>query len=115
MVTAHSCQRQAVTENREPTPCQLISEPLQYLPRITLLMSTSMTNEQHRAWMAQWRRAAVALEQVQRRELARMTDAEALAAAERVLTPVGDPYRDPQRLHTSGLVDQQRIFHRRSS
>lgn len=82
---------------------------------IIQLMRTSVTNEQRQAWMAQWRRAAVALEQVQRRELARMTDAEALAAAERVLTPGGDPYRDPQRLHTSGLVEQQRIFHRRRS
>jgi len=62
-------------------------------------------------WMRQWRRAAVALAEVRQRELAQMTDATALAAAERVLaSPM--MRAPPQSNASSGLVEQQRLFQR---
>ncbi len=76
-------------------------------------MASEMTPEQQREWMQQWRRAAVALEQVKRDELARMTDAEALAAADDLLALSEHAYRDPRYETYSGLIEQQRIFHQR--
>ena len=69
-----------------------------------------MTPEQQQQWMQQWRRAAVELERIKREELARMTDAEALVIAHRVLA-LSDPlYYDERRRTTSGLIEQQRWF-----
>jgi len=66
---------------------------------------------QQQQWMRQWRHAALALAEVRQRELAQMSDAAALAAVERVLTPGGA--RVPLRTHaSSGLVEQQRLFQR---
>lgn len=59
--------------------------------------------------VAQWRRAGPALAQVRRDELRRLTDAEALAAAEDLL----DLLRLlPPAAGVSGLVEQQRLFAR---
>ena len=69
-----------------------------------------MTEAQQRQWLAQWRGATYALAQIQREELARMTDVQALMAMRRVLTPMGSPYRDPALRTMSGLVEQQRLF-----
>ena len=45
-----------------------------------------MTQPEHQhEWMRQWRRTAVALAELRRQELAQMSDADARAAAERVL------------------------------
>jgi len=44
------------------------------------------TDEQRRAWMAQWRGAAVALTDQRARELGELTDAEALAASDALLS-----------------------------
>jgi hypothetical protein len=62
-------------------------------------------------WMRQWRRAAIALAEVRQWGLAQMSDAAALAAAERVLAPlvVSEP---PRSALSSGLVEQQRLFRR---
>ena len=67
-----------------------------------------------RAWMQQWRKAAPALEEQRRRELRLLSDDDALAASEAVLslallTPI-----TRARLTDSGLVSQQRLFHRRT-
>lgn len=71
---------------------------------------TAPTEAQRRAWMAQWRSAAVALERVRLAELdcadlariaADLDDASVAAAPPRALTL------------TSGLIDQQRLFARR--
>ena len=67
-----------------------------------------------RAWMQQWRQAATALEEQRRRELRLLSDHDALATSEAVLslallTPI-----PPARLTDSGLVSQQRLFHRRT-
>lgn len=70
-----------------------------------------MTQPEHRhAWMRQWHHAAIALAEVRRRELAQMSDADALAAAERVLDLWPIPRTQPAGV--SGLVEQQRLFQR---
>ncbi|HET9214855.1 MAG TPA: hypothetical protein VFN93_08875 [Gaiellaceae bacterium] len=56
-----------------------------------------------------WRRAGPALEAMRRRELRALTDADALAAAEALLTL---PVPLPPRAELTGLVEQQRIFAR---
>lgn len=61
------------------------------------------------AVVAQWQRAAPALAGVRRDELRRLTDAEALAAAEELLDLVR---LLPPPTGTSGLVEQQRLFAR---
>jgi hypothetical protein len=67
---------------------------------------------QQQVWMQQWRRAAVALAEVRRRTLAAMDAVEALRAAERVLD-AGTPGDARPRVRGSGLVEQQRLFHRK--
>ena len=73
-----------------------------------------MDSAAQRAWMEQWRNAAAALEEQRRLELRLLSDHDGLAASEAVLslallTPI-----TPARLTDSGLVRQQRLFHRHS-
>lgn len=68
--------------------------------------------DEQRKWMLQWRRAALALAEVHRQELAVMSEGEALAAAERVLSSDMPPVPSHRR-STSGLVEQQRLFQQR--
>jgi hypothetical protein len=78
---------------------------------LALTVRHAMTQPEHRhAWMRQWHYAAIALAEVRRRELAQMSDADALAAAERVLDLW--PITRPQAAGVSGLVEQQRLFQR---
>jgi len=66
-----------------------------------------------REWVAQWQRAAVALAEVRARELASLSDTQALAAADTLLA-IGA--RAPLQVHRrtwSGLVEFQRLLHRR--
>jgi hypothetical protein len=67
-----------------------------------------------RAWMTQWRIAAVELAEQRRRELRAMSPAAALAAGDAVLSIGAIAPLAPARLHDSGLVQQQALFHRRS-
>ena len=71
-----------------------------------------MTAEERRQWMEQWRRAGPALEAQRRQELRAMSDAEALAACEALLSLVAVVPIAPHRLTDSGLVRQQALFHR---
>lgn len=64
------------------------------------------------AVVAQWRQAGAALAQVRRDELRRLTDAEALVAADELLDLVR---LLPPATGTSGLVEQQRLFARAHS
>lgn len=61
------------------------------------------------AVVAQWRRAGPALARVHRDELRRLTDADALAAAEELLELAR---LLPPPSGVSGLVEQQRLFAR---
>jgi len=63
--------------------------------------------------MMQWRRAAVALEEQRRRELRALSDREALAASDALLSLAVVLPLDRSRVTHSGLVRQQALFHRR--
>ncbi len=73
----------------------------------------SIDTAAQRAWMEQWRRAATALEDQRKQELRAMSDADALAASEALLSLALLVHINPDRLADSGLVRQQAIFHRR--
>ncbi len=66
-----------------------------------------------RAWVEQWQRAAVALAEQHRRELRALSDRDALAASDALLSlaPLLAAYRRP-RAPASGLVEQQALFQR---
>jgi hypothetical protein len=61
-------------------------------------------------WLTEYRATAEALEHIGARELAEMTDEEALRRIAS-LTVCGRPWRE--RPDWSGLVEQQALFHRR--
>lgn len=67
------------------------------------------------AWMEQWRAAGPALEEVRKRELGDLTDEQALAATEELLSLASSLPLPPERLGSSGLVAQQALLHRRAS
>ena len=67
--------------------------------------------EIQKQWAANWRAAGVALARVRAEELRSTTPAQALQAAENLLS-LASPPRDLPRWRTSGLVDQQRLFRR---
>jgi hypothetical protein len=69
--------------------------------------------EIQKQWAATWRAAGVALAGVRAEELRSMTPAQALQAAESLLSLASAP-RDLPRWSSSGLVDQQRLFRRLS-
>jgi len=71
-----------------------------------------MSSKAERTWAAQWREAGKALAEQRARELATMTDEEALAASEAVLALAALAPLDPRRLEASGLVEQQALLHR---
>jgi hypothetical protein len=75
-------------------------------------MHLAETPEVQRAWMKQWRAAEVALRQVKREELRKMTEEDVLNACDILMTDVASFYRSPKAIKTSGLVEQQRIFAR---
>ena len=66
-----------------------------------------------RAWMAQWRGAAVALAEQRIRELRALTDEDARAATLALLDLGASLPIPPDREKTSGLVIQQALFHRK--
>jgi hypothetical protein len=71
-----------------------------------------MEDSAERRWMAQWRAAAVALADQRARELAEMTDAAALVAAEAVLSLAAIASLHVDRLESSGLVELEALLHR---
>jgi hypothetical protein len=68
---------------------------------------------EHRRWIEQWNAAREALRVQRARELAALSDADALAAAEALLTVAASVDLPPDR-RTSGLVEQQALFHRKT-
>jgi hypothetical protein len=65
------------------------------------------------AWVAKWREAGPALAEQRAQELREMTEAQALAAAEALLSLALVFPLSTSRLTDSGLVRQQALFHRR--
>jgi len=72
-------------------------------------MKLATTPEEQRQWMAQWRRAAAALEEAKRDELANLSEAKAWQQIEALLSLVTSY---PRKSDTSGLVEQQAWFHK---
>lgn len=66
-----------------------------------------------RAWMAQWRGAAVALAEQRVRELRALTEEDARVAILTLLDLGASLPFPPEREQTSGLVIQQALFHRK--
>ncbi len=66
-----------------------------------------------RRWMAQWRAAALALEEQRRQEIRSLTTERALAAAEALLALASPAMLGAERRTWSGLVEQQRLLHGR--
>ena len=66
-----------------------------------------------KAWMAQWRDAAVALAEQRVRELRTLTDEHARAAIAALLDLGASLPLPPERETTSGRVIQQALFHRK--
>ncbi len=62
--------------------------------------------------MRQWKAAGPALEELRRRELFGLTDAEALSASETLLSMAAAGRLPAHRRESSGLVEQQALFHR---
>ena len=63
-----------------------------------------------REWLAQWRRAGVALERVRADDLAHLDDASALAAADTLLAIGATQPLPSDRVAWSGLIDLQRLL-----
>jgi hypothetical protein len=64
------------------------------------------------AWLAQWEAARAALAEQRGRELAEMTAAQALAAADALLALGAGLPLDAARQASSGLVEQQALLQR---
>jgi hypothetical protein len=72
-----------------------------------------MDSRSEQAWLAQWLRASVALEKRRRHELRLLSESDACEASDNLLS-LADPSSLPaSRRFTSGLVQQQALFHRR--
>jgi len=61
-------------------------------------------------WTQQWRVAERGLQQQKRAELAALTDDQARAMTNRLLSLAANVPLSEERLRTSGLVEQQRFF-----
>ncbi|MBI3879873.1 MAG: hypothetical protein HY301_07380 [Verrucomicrobia bacterium] len=72
-------------------------------------MKTKLDHETQRRLVRQWGKTGEWLEEVKRKELAALTDAEAWRQTEALLS-LAPHYR--RRRRTSGLVQQQAWFHR---
>lgn len=66
-----------------------------------------------RQWMAHWRAAVRALEEQRRREIQSLSGERALFAAEAVLALASPAGLSLERRTQSGLVELQRLLHRR--
>jgi hypothetical protein len=66
-------------------------------------------------WLAQWKSAEVKLAAERVKALRQMSPERALAASD-ILLALADPFQlSPARRKSSGLVEQQVLFHRRRS
>jgi hypothetical protein len=70
-------------------------------------MKLATTPEEMRQWMAQWREAAIYMDEVKRDELANMTDEEGWRAIESIQS-IRDGWRNPAAV--CGLIEQQALF-----
>lgn len=67
-------------------------------------------DEQNRAWIAQWRRSAAALDQVKREELRTLTEESAGRIFAEMIFDPETMWISPERAAAAGLIEQQRLF-----
>lgn len=75
----------------------------------------SVDEAAQRRWVEQWKEAGKALEEQRRRELVSLTADRALAASEALLALASPERLGAERRTGSGLVEQQRLLHRRGA
>jgi hypothetical protein len=75
----------------------------------------SVTSAEQRRWVEQWKQAGKALEEQRRRELVSLSVDRALAASEALLALASPERVSAERRGGSGLVEQQRLLHRRGA
>jgi len=68
-----------------------------------------------RRWIAQWQAARAALRAQRATELAALSDDQALEAADALLTVASSVGLPPAARASSGLVQQQALFHRKAT
>ena len=73
------------------------------------------TEAEQRRWIAQWQAARPALRAQRATELAALSDQQALAAADALLTVASSAGLPPAARASSGLVQQQALFHRKAT
>lgn len=71
-----------------------------------------MSDEQRKAWMSQWRSAAVELEKMRVMELRELSEQDSADLFNRCDIPQCDYWISPERSQASGLVEQQKFFMR---
>ncbi len=71
-------------------------------------LATSPDDQQR--WLAAYSGAARALAEQKAVELRELTTVQALRDTDLLLQAAAEAYLAPERLHTSGLVEQQRLF-----
>lgn len=75
-------------------------------------MKLARTPEEQKQWLEQWRFAEKALWEQKRQELQNLTEQQALADSDMLLEMALSAWRDPKMETYSGLVEQQRLFHK---
>jgi hypothetical protein len=73
------------------------------------------TADEQRRWIAQWQGARAALRAQRASELAALSDEDALVAADALLTIASVAGVAPASPTSSGLVQQQALFHRKAT
>ena len=101
------------TRTRSPHGTTSSAGPKDREPRLPRIEALNETSSRAASWLRQWRAAGPALEEVRRRELRDLSDEEALAATEDLLSMAQMSPLPPERLAWSGLVTQQALLHRR--
>lgn len=82
------------------------------LQRVAAGILTGMRPEDQRAWLRQRRAGAVAVAEVEMRELRELDAAAALVSSEALLAAAPIATMTEARRETSGFVEQQRLFAR---
>jgi hypothetical protein len=72
-----------------------------------------VTREEQQAWFRQWESAGPKLDRIRALELASLSAEDALRASDALLSLVEPGEVGEDRLKSSGLVEQQRLFHQR--
>ncbi|MFZ4777842.1 MAG: hypothetical protein ACOYM3_20940 [Terrimicrobiaceae bacterium] len=71
-----------------------------------------MRDDEKKTWMSQWRSAAIELEKIRAQELRGLSEQNSADLFNRCAIPECAYWISPERLQSSGLVEQQKFFMR---